>query len=48
MWFIIHGKPFKDANNFKEISFDSMHKNLQYFHKKFDGLKNVSPQRKEN
>ena len=48
MWFIIHGKPFKDVNNFKEISVDSMHKKLQYFHKNFDGLKNVSPQRKEN
>ena len=32
----------------KETSLDSMHKKLQYFRKYFDGLKNVSPQRKEN
>ena len=39
---------FKDINDFKEFSLDSMHKKLNDFPKKFTGSKNVSPQTKTN
>ena len=38
----------KDISHFKKISFDSMHKRLNDFHKKFIRLKGVNPQTKSN
>ena len=39
---------FKNVNEFKELSLDSMHKNLKNFHKKFTNLKNVTPRKEVN
>ena len=39
---------FKDIGEFKELSFDSMYKKLNGFHKKFTKLKNVITQTKTN
>ena len=39
---------FKNIDQFKELSLDSMHKKLNDFHKEFAKLKNVSPQTKTN
>ena len=39
---------FKDINDFKEMSFDFMHKKLNEFHKKFEGRKNLTPKTKKN
>ena len=39
---------FKDINDFKELSLDSMHKKLNDFRKNFNRLKMVSPQTKTN
>ena len=39
---------FKDIGEFKELSFDSMYKKLNAFHKKFTKLKNVITQTKTN
>ena len=38
---------FKDSNDFKELSFDSIHKRLNELYKKFGRFKNFSPQKKE-
>ena len=39
---------FKAIGEFKELSLNSMHKKLKNFHKKFNDLKNVTPQTKAN
>ena len=39
---------FKDDDEFKELSLNSMHKKLKHFHKKFNNLKNVTPRTKDN
>ena len=39
---------FKNISDFKELSLDSMHEKLNDFHKKFTGLKKLTPQTKEN
>ena len=39
---------FKDISDFKEMSFDSMHKKLSEFHKKFTRFKSVNPQTEPN
>ena len=39
---------FRDINNFKEISLNSMHKRLQNFHKKFAGKDMPVPVSKES
>ena len=39
---------FKDINEFKELSLDSMYKRLKDFQKKFNKLKVVNPQIDEN
>ena len=39
---------FKIIDDINELSLDSMHKKLENFHKKFNKLKNVIPQTKEN
>ena len=39
---------FKDIDEFKELSLDSIHKKLEHFHKKFTNLKNVVPQTEAN
>ena len=39
---------FKDINEFKELSFNSMHKKLKNFRIKFTSLKNVTPQTEAN
>ena len=39
---------FKDINEFKELSLDSMYKRLKDFQKKFSKLKVVNPQIDEN
>ena len=38
----------KDADEFKELSLNSMHKKLKNFHKKFTDLKNVTPRTEAN
>ena len=39
---------FKDINEFKELSLDSMYKKLNDFKKRFNKLKTVDPQTNEN
>ena len=39
---------FKNINEFKELSLDSMYKRLNDFQKRFNKLKNVIPQTDEN
>ena len=39
---------FKDINEFKELSLESMYKRLKDFQKKFNKLKVVNPQTDEN
>ena len=39
---------FKDINEFKELSLDSMYKRLKDFQKQFNKLKVVNPQTDEN
>ena len=39
---------FKDISDFKELSFDSMYKKLNDFHKKFNKLKIDNPPTEEN
>ena len=39
---------FKDIDEFKELSLDSMYKRLNDFQKRFNKLKNVTPQTYEN
>ena len=39
---------FKNIDDIKELSIDSMHKNMTNFRKKFTGLKNVNPRTKDN
>ena len=34
---------FKNIDDFKEMSLDSMHERLQNVHKKFIGLKKITP-----
>ena len=39
---------FKDISDFRELLLNSLHKKLNAFHKKFTGLKKLTPQIKEN
>ena len=39
---------FKDTDEFKELSLDSIHKKLKNIHKKFTDLKNVTPRTEAN
>ena len=39
---------FKNIGEFKELPLDSMHKKLKKCHKKFTGLKSVTPQKQAN
>ena len=39
---------FRDISNFKEIPLDPMHTKLDEFHKKFEGLKNITPKIEPN
>ena len=38
---------FKNVDEFKELSLDSMHKKLKNVHKQFTSLKNVAPRTKD-